>query len=313
MKNFYENLKSKHKKEFNCSLHFLRLLRVLESMFKYDLGDDKIPPEFIERILITNGIIGFGLVGDELVACQGSLAGTPDKYYMGTEFNGVYSDGSISGKRGVDIAIGFNNTTYTPDFELLRYEHIFTECDISEDLNVIFSRLLNIPVIKDSKDKAAIEDCIKALLKGDITAFVSKNLFNTLVDGETVLDTISLSDVRDIDKLQYLVQYRDNVEKRFFVQYGHSLQTTGKIAQQTSDEVHGMDSVSLIDCLNRLEMRKRMCDEVNQIFNREWSVKFSPLWEKNYQHFLNLGEVESEVENDENEEDTGISDSDETT
>lgn len=313
MKNFYDRLKSQSKKNFNCSIHFMRMLRVLESMFVYDLGGDKIPPEFIERTLITDGIVGFGMLEKELTAFQGGLSGTPDKYYMGTHFEGVYATGNISGTRGKDIAIGFNNSTYSPDLELLRYEHIFTECDVSEDLNVIFSRLLNIPVVHDSKDKAALEDCIKALINGDITAAVSSNLFNHFIENEnSFIDTVTLSDVRNVDKLQYLVQYRDNVEKRFFVQYGHSLQTTGKIAQQTTDEIHGMDSISLIDPLNRLEMRQRMCEEVNRIFNRNWTVNFSPLWQKNYDHFLNLG-VEKEVENVENEENTGIPDSNENT
>lgn len=307
--NFYDNMKKAAQKNFNSSTYWADMVTTLQSEFIYD-GLDPIhdpPPEYIEKVLITRGIIGYKKIGEDVIAACGSLSGDPDYYYRGKDFEGVYALGNISGTRGVDVAVGFNNSLYLPDFDILRYESILTEIDVSEALNVLFSRLLKIPVVANQREKEAVVDLIKSLLRGEFGALTSSNLFAKIADGKNVLDVIELSDVDDIKNLQYLAQYRDNVLKRFYNRHGHSLQTTGKIAQQTSDEVHGMDSVSMIYALNKLEFRRRMCDEVNRICGRSWSVKFSEPWEINLKQFIQT--VENNVESGENDEtNSGIPD-----
>lgn len=308
--NFYDNMKKAAQKNFNSSTYWADMLTTLQSEFIYDHLDPEHdpPPEYIEKVLITRGIIGYKTIGEDVVAACGSLSGDPDYYYRGKNFEGVYALGSISGTRGVDVAVGFNNSLYLPDFDILRYESILTEIDVSEALNVLFSRLLKIPVVGDQKEKEAVTDLIKSLLKGEFGALISKNLFAKIADGKNVLDVIELSDVDDIKNLQYLAQYRDNVLKRFYNRHGHSLQTTGKIAQQTSDEVHGMDSVSIIYALNKLEFRRRMCDEVNRICGRSWSVRFSEPWEINLKQFKQTVENDVESEGGDDEKNTSIPD-----
>ena len=301
--NFYDNMKAIQRQNFNNVDHFCELVEVLQTKFKYNgMQDGDPPPEYIEKYLITTGLCGFGICTEsgrfegDLIACHGSLSGDYDPYYNGTQFEGVYSTGNISGVRGETVAVGFNNTLHAPDFDVLRTESILTSIDVSEGLNVLFSRLLKIPVVKDNKDKEAIETVIKSLLKGDFGAVVSKNLFSEMADGRTLLEMLELTDVKDVDHLQYLNQYRDNVMKRFYLRHGHSLQNTGKIAQQSSDEIHGLDSVSLIYVNNQLEERRKMCDEVNRIFGRKWSVDFSDIWKKNLEEFEERGESENENE-----------------
>lgn len=299
--NFYDNMKKAAQKNFNSSTYWADMVTTLQSEFIYD-GLDPVhdpPPEYIEKILITNGVIGYKSIGDDVVAACGSLCGDPDYYYRGKDFEGAYALGTISGTRGLDIAVGFNNSLYLPDLDILRYESILTEIDVSEALNVLFSRLLKIPVVADQREKEAVTDLIKSLLKGEFGALTSKNLFAKIADGKNVLDVLELSDVDDIKNLQYLSQYRDNVLKRFYNRHGHSLQTTGKIAQQTTDEVHGMDSVSMIYALNKREFRRRMCKEVNKICGRSWSVRFSEPWEINLKQFQQT--VENNVNNEESE------------
>lgn len=308
--NFYDNMKKAAQKNFNSSTYWADMVTILQSEFIYDNLDPEHdpPPEYIEKVLITSGIIGYKTIGEDVVAACGSLSGDNDYYYRGTEFEGTYALGNISGKRGVDVAVGFNNSLYLPDFDIVRYESILTEIDVSEALNVLFSRLLKIPVVASQKEKEAVIDLIKSLLKGEFGALTSSNLFAKIADGKNVLDVIELSDVDDIKNLQYLSQYRDNVLKRFYNRHGHSLQTTGKIAQQTSDEVHGMDSVSMIYALNKLEFRRRMCDEVNRICGRSWSVRFSEPWEINLKQFKQTVENNVKSEGGENETNTSISD-----
>lgn len=302
--NFYDNMKKQAQKNFNASSYWVDMVQTLQSEFIYDNLDPvhDPPPEYIEKVLITTGVIGYKRVNNDVIAAVGSLCGDPDYYYRGTEFEGAYALGTISGTRGVDIAIGFNNSLYAPDMDILRYESILTEIDVSEALNVLFARLLKVPIVGDQKQKEAITDVIKSLLKGELGAIVSKNLFAKMADGKTLIEFAELSDVDDIKNLQYLAQYRENVEKRFYNRHGHSLQTTGKIAQQTSDEIHGMDSVAMIYALNKLDFRRRMCKEVNEVCGRNWAVRFSEPWEINYKQFKQT--VENGVENVGNNEES---------
>lgn len=298
--NFYDNMRKAAQKNFNSSTYWADMVETLQCEFEYTGIDPEHdpPPEYIEKVLITEGVIGYKRVGDDVIAARGSLGGDPDYYYRGTHFEGTYALGNIEGKRGVDVAVGFNNSLYLPDLDILRYESILTEIDVSEALNVLFSRLLKIPVVADQREKEAVTDLIKSLLKGEFGALTSKNLFAKIADGKNVLDVLELSDVDDIKNLQYLSQYRDNVLKRFYNRHGHSLQTTGKIAQQTTDEIHGMDSVSMIYALNKRKFRRQMCDEVNKICGRSWGVDFSEPWK------INLKQFQQTVESDDNNEES---------
>ena len=306
-------MKAQAQKNFNSGTYWADMVMTLQTTFEYKGLDPKHdpPPEFIEKCLITTGCVGFGKVGEDVVACVGSLCGDPDYYYRGKDFEGVYANGNISGTRGKDVVVGFNNSLYLPDLDILRYESIFTEIDVSEKINVLFARLLKVPVVGDEREKEALKDVFSALIKGEFGALVSKNLFKNIADGKNFLDLLELTDVDDIRNLQYLSQYRDNVSKRFYCRHGHSLQTTGKIAQQTTDEVHGMDSVAMIYPYNQLLMRRRMCEEM-KLFARSWEVDFSEAWKVNEKQLVETVEENVERKDGVEDEKTGNSSADST-
>jgi hypothetical protein len=150
---------------------------------------------------------------------------------------------------------------------------------VSEHLNLLFTRFLRIPKVRDNKEKAAVEDSIKAIIRCDVTAVVSDNVREFLTEGKTSEnDFLDLVDIKEVDKLQYLNQYRDNVVKRFFQTHGQGMQSTAKLAQQTTDELHGNDTVSMILPLQGLDFRKRFCDEFNSINGLNVDVDFSEAW-----------------------------------
>ena len=309
--NFYDNMRAQAQKNYNSGSYWLDMVETLQTEFEYrGLDPEKDPPpEYIEKVLITHGIIGYKEIDGNVVACIGGRDGDPDYYYRGREFTGCYALGDVHGTIGKDVAIGYNNSMYSPDIDILRYESILTEIDVSEQLNVFYSRLLRVPVVGDQKEKEAITDVINALYKGECGALVSKNLFRNIADGKNIVDIIELTDPDTVKNLQYLAQYRDKVLQRFYTRHGHSLQTTGKVAQQTTDEIHGQDSVSMIYAVNKLEMRKRMCDDVNKLFGRSWSVDFSELWKVNLKQFEQTVENTVESEGGDNEKNTGSADS----
>lgn len=286
-------------KGYRLTMYYLQLWEILMSTFEYEGLPDSLPADWIEAILISNGTVGIGKIGDTLYCCAGGYTGNyngyiPEKYVgavpaIGTMEGKAESEGTynLEGIPGKSIVVGWNNSALAPDFELFDTAQALTECRTSEDINVIFSRLLRIPKAKDSKEKAAIESAIKALIEGRIEAVASAtvDLYDETITNDDKF--VDLVDVKDIDKLQYLNQYHDNVLKRFMRNHGISLQITNKLAQQTNAEMHGADDYSMIYPLQQLKHRKKMVEDLNRVFGLSASVDFSEMFKNSYDKTVN--------------------------
>lgn len=275
---FYERMKAKRKKEFDSFNHFQNLLNILVTMFEWKNLPETIMPELLEKILITEGSACFGKINGAIYTGTGSYMGDIKNFLpVQYQFENV-GIGHFEGEIGKECEVCWNNSLRYPDFIILQYANTLSEIDVSERCNVLFSRLLRIPRVKDTKEKAAIEESVKNILNGNFNAVISSNIQDTLLSDSEIHPEnrfLDLSDVSTVDKLQYLNQYRDNIIKRFFQMYGQGMQTTPKLAQQTTDELHGNDAVSLILPYDRLQQRKKFCERVNKLFNLSISVDFS--------------------------------------
>lgn len=305
----YDRLKTKQKNETRYITYFTMLWDILLEMFEWQNLPDTIPKRFLESILHAEGqvFICKEKDTDNVIASYGTLSGEIDCYGLGTDCIATYPGNSTNGKRGIDIAYGINNDTATPDMLVYWIAHLLGEISKSEELNVQYSRLLPIPKLNDEKDKSAFEEIVKKLKDGDLSAFVSKNVLAKELGCDSP-EMFNLSDVKDVDKLQYLSRYYDDVIKRFFNFYGQALQNQNKSAQSISDELHGMDSVSFILPIQMLNCRKALCQQINDIFGLNVDVDFSPVWKLEYNAFINrdlnengtpdaLEPVENETEN----------------
>ena len=149
---------------------------------------------------------------------------------------------------------------------------------------MLFARLLRIPKVRNQREKDAIEESVKALYNGNFLAVTSEDNLKKYIDGQAdELEFLDIADPEKINLLQYLNQYRDNIVKRFFQLYGQGMQNTAKLAQQTTDELHGSDGVSMILPLQRLAYRKKFAEEINKLFGTNITVDFSEAWQESRQ------------------------------
>ena len=79
--------------------------------------------------------------------------------------------------------------------------------------------------------------------------------------------------------MQYLSKFHDDLLRRFCTLYGQPMQTTGKMAQQTVEEIQGYDSFSMIIPSNRLEERQRGIAEFNRVFNENVTIEYNTAWQ----------------------------------
>lgn len=307
--NFYDKLKGKCQKEFLNQQHFFTLFNMLLSRYEWEGLPDNIPPAIIEGILLSNGTVGVFQKDSGLWAVWGGYSGNVHGY-LPSEYNGsIAGVGDFRGEVGYDCAVGWNNDTRTPELLLMQTSSILTEIDVSEKINVLFSRFMRIPKVKDQKEKEVVKNAIRSILNGNIEAIVSDNIMDStlLLDGvaNRVEPFLELTDVREVDKLQYLNQYHDNIMKRFWSLYGQRMQVTSKMAQMSNDEVHSNDNVNMILTLQGLRLRKKLCEDVNALFGTSWSVQLAEAWQDNYEETVAMNNEEGGESNADNQTETG--------
>ena len=123
----------------------------------------------------------------------------------------------------------------------------------------------------------------------------------------------NLTDVKEIDKLQYLIKAYEDTLRIFYTKYGLADHGSSKMAQQTVDEVNGDTSSAFTLALNMLYYRRKMIDDVNEMFGTDIVVHFSPAWELAYQKFILESAIHDEeyledVEDMEDESENGSED-----
>lgn len=305
MFNFYDRMKPKCQKLFNHSIHWNNMFRLLLSRTEWDGLPDTIPEEFLKGFCIMNGTVGVGRAKDGNLYCfEGSYHGDINGY-LPEKYQGALPNMQFDGLVDIDIAVGLNNATRTPDFDLWQYASILSEIDTSEKVNVLFSRFMRVPRAKDEKDRAAIVETITNIANGKIDAIVSNNIQADaralLSDGSLSEPFLDLTDVDKVDKLQYLNQYRENIVKRFFQHYGQKSSVGTKLAQMTEAETSVGDSIPLIGLFEWLHYQEKLSEDMNRIFGLSTSVKLGKAWAD---EVAEMHEMQAEENGEDTEDDT---------
>ena len=271
------------------------LINYLAPMFKYEELPDSIPEEFIERFHILNGDIAVWKLDDPnafrykdelIVSCCG-YADKPDVYGIGERVIATTLSGYVKEdlKEGESCIVIHNNSLYTSDMPIICYfTDMFTEMLTSLKTNIIYSRLKPVFKVSDEKERAAVLEAFTKI-KDDsepIQITSSNVLADALAEaGANAAETIKVLDITDVknaDKLQYIVKCIDDAFRWFFSMIGQAIQGNGKLAQQTVDEVQGTTSMSFILPNDRLKMRRKGWEKANKLFGTNVSVDFSDAW-----------------------------------
>ena len=257
--------------------------------------------EFVENYLLFLGICAIGK--------------HDDTYYVGypTAFEydeyGLPKEGSMctfqtrfgytfSGIIGTDIIIGYNKESRTPEL-IDYYAYMFSEIDKSMLTNVIKSRVNPIPIARDEKEKKSIKTAIEEGEKGITNVIMSENILEEIATDKKGINTVSLTEPEQIERIQYLSKFYDDLLRRFWTQYGHSLSSASKMAQVTTSELEGYETLSMIRPYDMLECRKDLYNRCNDVFGTDFQVDFSPAWK----HLKETGEETTEtIEEEEQEE-----------
>lgn len=285
--------REKEREKFAKNIIYIRqILAGAVSMFDMEGKPDGLDFRYLELFRYCNGHVG--IMKHEkygIVAFPGSFAGDLDAYGRGTKYVGALLNGeSMSGTKmpsgekmegtiGVDCVVIPNNYLYTGDFPMLwSFARRLTEVDTSLDLNVFFARLAPIIKVADNATKEAVDNVLNNILVGELKSIISNDM-EADIEGFKSIDVLNITDVKDVDKLQYLSKYHDDLLRRLYTLGGHSMAGTQKMAQQSAFEVGQNDTISMIYPMERLNTLRDGIKQLNEVFGTDASVKFSDAWQ----------------------------------
>lgn len=279
--------------------------RLLIPMFEYSNLPEGVERSYIEKAFNRYGLCGFDYINDEVGYYTDIpiLSDNLDKYGIATNVQLVTRNG-INGlvkKRDIELPVGWNDSSRCPDTFLDQYSNLLSEVDKSILCNVINARLNKVALAKDTKEKAVIDAVLAAAVNGELTSMIKSDSIDTLINPEanTTLPIIPLNDVKDIEKVQYLTKLYDDIVRRLCTLYGCPLSSTGKMAQQSVEEIQGYDNFSMITPEDRLFNRKKWIDNINQVFGLNISVELGKCWKQTAHEVMEINENMKEVEEDE--------------
>jgi len=293
--------------------HYFSNWNFIGSMFDWDGLPESLDERFIEYYLTSNGSAAVvnpseidSKYPDEIIVIRGSRAGDPKNYGLGNIYNGTNDNsdiGSIEGEVNKIMIVGYNNQSMTPDLDSWFYANTLKEIEKSILFNVRFARLA--PILKASNGikKEALEQLLNNIDDGNMVNIITANIVDEMLkdDASNTYEPIHLTNVDDIKNLQYLIKAYEDLLRIFHTKYGQAENGTGKLAQQSVDEINGSASASFVIALDKLKQRQKWAEAINKKFNTQISVKFSPAWELEYQRYINRADPDDVIEGSEDE------------
>lgn len=308
-------MKTKFQNYLREDHYFDILLQSDLSMFEYEGLPDGMDPVWIEKYLNIAGSIGITRTPETYVSellpdapeykpkysvCPlPSRDGNVDQYGDGSHLAGSTATVSIEGDLGVDAVIIYNRDTRLPELDNMIDADSLMQIDKSAAINVILSRIAPVFSCYNDKSKKALDTMLEEILEGKLKTIVSGDVKDLLkmtgLDGGT--EILEITHPEKIQYIQYLSQYYDVIIRRHYNRRGLSVRTGTKAAQQSADEIHGLDAVSWIIPLAKLESRKKGFEQFNALFGENVTVRFSEIWQQEYDAYkLRMQEQDAAAE-----------------
>ena len=190
---------------------------------------------------------------------------------------------------------------------------MFTDTDSAQRALIRNTKYVPVPVASNRTEKTEYENVLRAIQEGqETTVMVRPQSCDILRDsGQKESDRVlSISDPTMIEKMHFLSEYHSELKKRFATLYGMCFRSSSKSAQESVDEVHGMDNFTLIIPRAKRDEMRLFADKCKKLWG--WagseSVDFSELWQREDQSAaISSGEM-AEQENSNQTEKEGEED-----
>lgn len=278
MKNKLKKLQKEYERFQNATR--AESYRMLIYLLIMDLFDWTLPEgirkEFIEWNLLRFGYVAIWIDNDQYY-CGFATSTERDAYNLpkiGSTLEVSTRHGEHFQKTfGVDCIVIYNNDIRIPDIWLEFYANQFAETDKSQYALIKKARLSPIPVVTSGAMKQTIQDIIDEVDSANTRVVVDDDMIRRIdnEDKARPIDTVSVTEPEEIERMQYLSKYHDDLLRRLCSLYGLPLQSASKMAQVNEKELEGYDTFAMIIPDQMMRARKDGID-----FGKRYSGIHSP-------------------------------------
>lgn len=291
--NVFASLSDKRKQWNREEAYTQDALNFLASIIDIEGMEDQtgLSSKFFQMIKYNDGMAGLAKWNGEYVMCQCKWFGLPTKnmkpkYVIATFWldEQIYTETMEVGK---DIVILYNNEMLTPEFDAFRVADALADGDNSLRLNVKYSRYLPIFKARNEKEKEIFDSTVKAMDTGaQSLVWGDEVVADEYLQGTEREPVLNVTNVQNADKIQYLMEYHDNLLRFFYNKYGLYTSGNAKHAQQSKMEIDNGESASWVYPFLFLDETDRFCKEANSIFGLSLEAHLSDLHSLLWQKFI---------------------------
>ena len=244
-------------------------------MFSYEGLPDSISPNDLERIIQTNGTVGFIDINDTLYALSGSFSGVRDAYGNFTEYqiSNEYLNVFGSYKIGRDCIVCKNDSMGNSLIPIMgKYATLTNDAEITLDTVAILARITMTITAPDDKSKQSAEQFLSKIMNGEFSIIGDNALFDG-VKSQSMMDSAQrLNQV--IETLQYIKASSMN-------ELGIVAATNLKRERVNTQEV-AQANVGVMAYPNDMLMNRiETLEKVNAKYGTNIRVSFSSVWDDN--------------------------------
>lgn len=285
-------------------IYIRQFLRMTNQMFRWKNLPETIPARIMESFLQIYGQICFTKVGEDFYVFYGGAGGVPDVYYEPTEF--IVSNPGLNYyetlKIGKDCVLMRNDSYFMGLLPMMeRYSKQIVENDISI-LDAQFNmRIQALIVANNDNAKKSAELYIERIKKGEVGIILNKSLM------DNGIETKPFASAGTSNGLSQLIEMHQYLKASLLGELGLNANFNMKRERiNTAESELNQDALlPLVD--DMLAMRKKACEEINQMYGLNIDVVKNSSWEDeelldDQNAVMDEGETEDEAETEDAEE-----------
>lgn len=254
-----------------------------QSMFTWNGLPGTIPQWILELYLQVYGKVLLFTVNDKLYVSYGAFSGTPSEYYTPTQFNvtnpylisKIFNLNSDKWSSDSDMCVLARNDSLMIGLMPLlnRYNSQLVENDITFNLCDILERVQALISANTDSTKASADKMINDLISGEYKAIATSEFIGGI-------STSPLSQGQNRSLIN-CIEYHQFIKASKYNELGLQANYNMKRESINSNEAQLNEDVLNPFVDDMLRCRREICENVNKIFNENWSVDFSSSWKNN--------------------------------
>lgn len=275
------------------TFYLMYLMEKCMKIFEWEnLPQNEMYDTEIERSLILNGFCGLTKVGDKFLSVNGSATGITD--YSGVFTTFIWTtpkrNGSFEiGKGGVVLK---SNSLKVPLITIImRYSRQLADVDSTIEKTLVNLRTPFLNVANDEVTASSIKKTLKAIALGKDEVVVNEEIYKSILQLE--------NSPKQTGNLKELIECKRFILQSFYNDIGVKV-ASDKKERMIQTEVDSNNQMLLVSLSDMLQCRKKACEQFNEIYGTNISVKLSREFDVEEVENVDVDTVESVESESEN-------------